>query len=224
MPTATFAPMILSALLRANRLFFITNLLLLLTVGTFMLLYTKEQLIRFVNEHNTPIGDTLFPYLTYLGDGAFVIVIGVLILVVNRRAGWLVLSSFAISGLISLFLKWVVFPERLRPLRYFEHSNWEYHVIKDLHINEYNSFPSGHTTSAFALYSMLAFLWRRKAWGWVCTLLAATAGYSRVYLFQHFVEDTFAGSLLGVLISVGIALYYQKRVGNLPVLGTVTKG
>ncbi len=211
-------------MVRANRLFFVTYLLLLLTVGTLMALYSKEQLIRFVNEHNNPVGDTLFPYLTYLGDGAFVIVVGVLILVLNRRAGWLVLASFAVSGLISLFLKLVVFPERLRPLRYFEHSNWEYHLIKDLHINEYNSFPSGHTTSAFALYSMVAFLWRRKAWGWLCTLLGAIAGYSRVYLFQHFVEDAFAGSLLGVLTSVVLVLYYQKRVDTLPDLGPVTKG
>ncbi len=215
--------MTLSALFRANRLFFVTYLLLFLTVATLMLLYTKEQLIRFVNEHNSPIGDALFPYITYLGDGGFGIVVGVLILVLNRRAGWLVLISFAISGLISLFLKQVVFPERLRPLRYFEHSNWEYHLIKDLHINEYNSFPSGHTTSAFALYSLLAFLWRRKAWGWLLALLAALAGYSRVYLFQHFVEDTFAGSLIGLFSSVGVVLYYQKRVGDLPKLGTLTK-
>lgn len=208
-----------AALLRHNRSFFLTYLLLLLTVGGLMLTYTKEQLIRFVNEHNSPLGDALFPYLTYLGDGAFVLVVGVLLLVLNRRVGWLVLTSFAVSGLISLFLKLIVFPERLRPIRYFEHSNWEYHLIKDLRINEYNSFPSGHTTSAFALFAMLAFLWRRKAWGWVCVGLAATAGYSRVYLFQHFVEDTFAGSLLGTFTSVGLALLYQRRVGTLPTLG-----
>ncbi|MBO0937994.1 phosphatase PAP2 family protein [Fibrella sp. HMF5335] len=209
----------LSLLIRQNRVFFITYLLLLLVVGGLMLTYTKEQLIRFVNDFNSPPGDALFPYLTYLGDGGFVVVVGVLLLVLNRRAGWLVLVSFAISGLISLFLKLVVFPERLRPLRYFEHSNWEYHVIKDLHINEYNSFPSGHTTSAFALFAMLAFLWRHKAWGWTCVLLAAIAGYSRVYLFQHFVEDTFAGSLLGTITSIGVYLVYQKRFGNPPVLG-----
>lgn len=211
--------MTLSALIRTNRTFFLTYLLLLLAVGTLMLLYTKEQLIRFVNEHNSPIGDQLFPYLTYLGDGSFVIVLGVFMLIVNRRAGWLVLTSFAISGLISLFLKMIVFPERLRPIRYFEHSDWQYHVIKDLRINEYNSFPSGHTTSAFALFAMLAFLWRRKAWGWLGTLLAAVAGYSRVYLFQHFVEDTFAGSLLGLGTSMAVVLYYQRRFSRLPELG-----
>ncbi|MEZ0608765.1 phosphatase PAP2 family protein [Fibrella sp. WM1] len=210
--------MTLSDLFRRNRAFFITYLLLWLTVGGLMLAYTKEQLIRFVNAHNTPVADVFFPYLTYLGDGSFVIVVGVLLLVVNRRAGWLVLVSFAVSGLISLFLKLVVFPERLRPIRYFEHSNWEYHIIKDLRINEYNSFPSGHTTSAFALFAMLAFLWQRKAWGWLAVGLAAVAGYSRVYLFQHFVEDTFVGSMLGTFTSVGLCLLYQKRYGNLPVL------
>ncbi|MBO0950564.1 phosphatase PAP2 family protein [Fibrella forsythiae] len=211
--------MTFSALFRANRVFFITYLLVILSVGTLMLLYTKEQLIRFINDHNSPIGDLLFPYLTYLGDGGFVIVIGVFMLVLNRRAGWLILASFAISGLISLFLKMIVFPERLRPVRYFEHSNWEYHLIKDLHINEYNSFPSGHTTSAFALFSMLAFLWQRKAWGWLGTLLAAIAGYSRVYLFQHFVEDAFVGAILGTITSVITVLYYRKRFGDLPALG-----
>lgn len=209
----------LSLLIRQNRVFFITYLILMIVVGGLMLAYTKEQLIRFVNDHNSPPGDALFPYLTYLGDGGFVVVVGVLLLVLNRRAGALVLVSFAISGLLSLFLKLVVFPERLRPLRYFEHSNWEYHIIKDLHINEYNSFPSGHTTSAFALFAMLAFLWRQKHWGWVFVLMAAVAGYSRVYLFQHFVEDTFAGALLGTFTSVGTYLAYQKRVGEPPILG-----
>ena len=209
----------LSALIRQNRVFFITYLILLLVVGGLMLAYTKEQLIRFVNDHNSLTGDAIFPYLTYLGDGAFVVVLGVLLLILNRHVGALVLVSFAVSGLISLFLKLIVFPERLRPLRYFEHSNWEYHIIKDLHINEYNSFPSGHTTSAFALFAMLAFLWRRKNWGWVCVLIAAMAGYSRVYLFQHFVEDTFAGALLGTFTSVGTYMAYQKRFGEPPSLG-----
>ena len=200
----------LSMLIRQNRVFFITYGLLLLVVGGLMLAYTKEQLIRFVNDHNSPPGDALFPYLTYLGDGGLVVMVGILLLVLNRWAGWLVLVSFAVSGLLSLFLKLVVFPERLRPLRYFEHSNWEYHLIKDLHINEYNSFPSGHTTSAFALFTMLAFLWRQKTWGWVCVLLAAVAGYSRVYLFQHFVEDTFAGALLGTITSVLVYCYADQ--------------
>jgi membrane-associated phospholipid phosphatase len=208
--------MTFSAFLRQNRAFFVTYLLLLLAVGGLLLAYTKEQLMRFVNDHNSPLADALFPYLTYLGDGAFVIPVGVLVLVLNRRAGWLVLASFAVSGLISLFLKFQVFPDRLRPIRYFEHSTWQYHLIKDLKINEYNSFPSGHTTSAFALFAMLAFLWRRKAWGWLGTLLAAVAGYSRVYLFQHFVEDTFAGALLGTCTSVVLAWLYQRRLGTLP--------
>ena len=211
--------MTFSALFRANRAFFATYLTLLGAVGVLMLLYTKEELIRFVNDHNVPLADRLFPYLTYLGDGAFVVPVGLLVLVFSRRAGWLVLASFALSGLLSLFFKLVIFPDRLRPIRYFAQSAWQFHLIKDLHINQYNSFPSGHTTSAFALFGMLAFLWRRKAWGWLGTLLAGVAGYSRVYLFQHFVEDTVAGSLLGLGTSVAVVLYYQKRFGALPMLG-----
>lgn len=116
-------PMTLAALFRANKSFFLTYLTLLLAVGVLMLLYTKEQLIHAVNDYNSGLADQLFPYLTYLGDGGFVVAVGALVLLFNRRAGWLILSSFAISGLLSLFLKMIVFPERLRPIRYFGKSD-----------------------------------------------------------------------------------------------------
>ena len=209
----------LSALVRENRVLFRVYFVLLLVVGGLMLAYTKEELIRFVNDHNSLTGDALFPYLTYLGDGAVVLALGVLLLLINRSLGGMLLVSFAMSGLVSLFLKLVVFPERLRPLRYFEHSNWEYHIIKGLKINEYNSFPSGHTTSAFALFVLLGLLWRHKAWNGLWLLPAVVAGYSRVYLFQHFVEDAFTGSIIGTATAVGVYLAYQKRFGTPPKLG-----
>ena len=46
-------------LLRKNRFFYLTYLMLWLATGGLMLLYTKEQLIRWVNFHNSLWADYL---------------------------------------------------------------------------------------------------------------------------------------------------------------------
>ncbi len=202
----------LRRLLRENRWFFGPYLLALLLVGLLQLLTTQTQLMRWVNIRNTSVADLFFTYVSYLGDGAFFVIASIILLIYNRRMGILALASFALSSLVSLFLKTVVFDGSPRPLRFFEHSIGEYHLIEGLDIHSYNSFPSGHTTSAFALFGLLAFLDWRKGRGWVYFLLAALTGYSRVYLFQHFVEDVFVGSLIGTGASVLLYLVMRKWV------------
>lgn len=159
--------------------------------------------MQWVNSRNSPLADLIFPYITYVGDGAFFVAVCLLLIAfVSWRVGLMALASFALSSLVSEFLKKIVFNGSPRPLKYFEHSTFQYHVIEGLDIHSYNSFPSGHTTTAFAMFGLLAFLDQKKGRGWVWLLLGLLAGYSRVYLFQHFVEDVFAGSLVGTLSSI----------------------
>lgn len=197
-------------LLRKNRLFYATYLFLILATGVLMLLYTKEQLIRWVNFHNTPWADYFFAYTTNLGDGVFFVAIILILFFVSRRMGFMALASFLLSSGLSIFFKRVVFPDNYRPLKYFEHSNWQYHVIKGLKIYEYNSFPSGHTISAFAVFGLLALLDKHKNRGLLWVLLATAVGYSRVYLFEHFVEDAFAGSIIGVFSTTIVYLAFDR--------------
>ena len=200
--------------LRKNRPFFLPYLFALLVMGVLQVLYTQEQLMQWVNSRNSPIADLFFPYVTYMGDGAFFVVICVIMLIYNRRVGFVAFASFALSSLVSLFLKTVVFPNSPRPLKFFEHSTYEYHLIKGLDIYSYNSFPSGHTTSAFAVFGLLAFLDAKKGRGYFFVLLGFLTGYSRVYLFQHFVEDVYVGSLVGTISSVFIYLFLHKWMKN----------
>ena len=197
---------------RKNRLFFLLYALALAVVGVLQLVYSQEQLMQWVNFRNSELADFLFPYITYMGDGAFSVLVCLLLLIYNWRIGLMAFASFALSALTSLFLKSVVYPNSPRALLFFEHSTYEYHIIKGLDIYSYGSFPSGHTTTAFALFSILAFLDKRKGRAGIWLLLGILTGYSRVYLFQHFVEDAYAGSLVGTLSSIVIYLLMSRWV------------
>lgn len=197
---------------RINRFFFIPYLLVLVVLGVLQWMYTQEQLMQWVNVRNGLLADQLFPYITYMGDGAFFVVICLILLIYNWRIGLMGFASFALSSLTSEFLKKIIFTGSPRPLKFFEHSTFQYHIIKGLDIYSYNSFPSGHTTTAFAVFSLVAFLDETKWRGGVFLLLGVLAGYSRVYLFQHFVEDTYAGSLVGTISSVIIYFLMYRWV------------
>ncbi|WP_420147586.1 phosphatase PAP2 family protein [Spirosoma sp.] len=199
-------------LLRRNRFFFLPYVLALVAVGILQFLYTQEQLMQWINFRNTPLADLLFPYVTYLGDGVFYVFVCLILLTYNRRIGLMAFASFALSSLTSEFLKKIIFSNSPRPLKFFEHSTYQYHVIEGLEIHSINSFPSGHTTTAFAMFSLLALLDSRKERGLICLALAILTGYSRVYLFQHFVEDAYVGSLVGTISSVIVYLLMDQWV------------
>ncbi|MGE5175397.1 MAG: phosphatase PAP2 family protein [Hyphomicrobiales bacterium] len=61
------------------------------------------------------------------------------------------------------------------------------------------SFPSGHTTAAFAAATVIA---REQGgvWGWLAYGAAATAGYARIADRHHYLSDVVAGAILGRLI------------------------
>ena len=77
------------------------------------------------------------------------------------------------------------------------------------------SFPSGHSTTAVALYGFAVYyLWRQAAtFGlrlkilFAGVLLVAAIGFSRLYLGVHFLSDVMGGFLLGLLwLIIGICI------------------
>jgi membrane-associated phospholipid phosphatase len=70
-----------------------------------------------------------------------------------------------------------------------------------------SSFPSGHTTAAFAVATVFAHRYRRHRWvPWVAYGAATAVGFSRVTLQSHFPSDVFLGAALGFSISKLVVL------------------
>lgn len=61
-----------------------------------------------------------------------------------------------------------------------------------------HSFPSGHTSSAFAAASAL--FWQNRKLGIPALVLAAFIGFTRLYLYVHFPTDVLGGVLLGLAL------------------------
>lgn len=75
----------------------------------------------------------------------------------------------------------------------------------------HDSFPSGHTTEAFAVASVFA----ARADGWVVPTLAYTlascVGYARVNDRTHWASDVIAGGVIGTLIGRTIVKRHQRE-------------
>lgn len=76
------------------------------------------------------------------------------------------------------------------------------------------SFPSGHTTQAFALASVIA---EHADTPWVSGLsygLAGLVGVARIEQRQHFLSDVVAGGLIGTFVGKTVVRYNQSRRGE----------
>lgn len=163
------------------------------------ILIDHGQFVLLVNQNYSALADTFFYYLTYLGSGvAFIIVALYLMIFKDFRSGYYAIATFAVSSLIAQLLKRLVFDDRLRPSAYFKDMEG-LHFVDGLTLYGMNSFPSGHTTTAFAMCLLLTIILRKNGLGFVFILLAGLIGFSRIYLFQHFFIDVFAGAIIGVI-------------------------
>ena len=122
-----------------------------------------------------------------------------------------ILASLIICTILTHFLKRVVFPDELRPIGVLMDK---VHVIKNFKVHRMHSFPSGHTSTAFTLALLLAYIVHKNFWTFFFPTVAFFVGYSRVYLAQHFVTDVFAGMLVGIIsayLSLLVYQYFIKR-------------
>jgi len=182
------------------RPFFLLYLIVLCACLVIKLLYTREQIFFAVNGWNSPWADYIEPYMTDLGDGLTAVTLSLVFLLFSYRKFLLLASSYLLTGFVAQVIKY--FADAPRPSLYFKDQWAPVHTVKGVEILTYNSFPSGHTTSAFSAAVVLAYLATKKGWGIPALLMAILIGYSRMYLTEHFFEDVIGGSAIGVIVTV----------------------
>ena len=183
-------------------LLLIAGLILLATFG-------KADIHIVINRHTTAFGDFIMKYITHMGDGIFAAAVIILLLFVSIRMSLGQLMAFLSSGIIAQALKKLVFSGMPRPSVFFE-GIYNLHLVEGIRISRYNTFPSGHSATTFAIFLCLIFTTRNR---WLQTFyfcMAWIVGFSRIYLSQHFISDVLAGSFIGVSMAM-LSVYVVSR-------------
>ena len=189
--------------------FFLAGLIFLLTEG-------KAATFRYLNPYHYTLLDEFFIRFTWLGDGLFAVGVIALLLILRRWGqACQVLSAFLLSALLAQILKNVF--SMPRPREFFLPGEYLY-FIPGITLNGHASFPSGHSTSIFALATMLAIFEPNKRLNIFYVLVAVAVGYSRIYLGQHFLTDVLMGSFLGVMTAIGIRWLFLEKFNKYEIL------
>jgi len=193
---------------------FRTGATLSISTGMILILFSflggKEDLFLLLNHDLGSSADFFFKYFTHAGDGIFWVPVALYFIFYKRKLLPLVLSAIILSTLLVQTGKKIIYPNEARPTAAIESTEQNnIHTVKGVTIHSNNSFPSGHTTTAFSLF-LLGCLLLPYRYFWLIGFTAALlAGYSRVYLAQHFPLDVGAG-IICACITVFLSLQIQK--------------
>ncbi|HCZ09779.1 MAG TPA: hypothetical protein DHV04_02965 [Flavobacteriaceae bacterium] len=191
---------------------------LLLLLSLLFFLIPKGTIESQVNLFQFPDLFALFYGITLLGDGWVLAVLLIFLLLFGKQFGIRRkdISAYFIGALyliiMVLLFKNVVFEEALRPVAYFTQlpSHWDPSHFP-IRFHRYHSFPSGHTaTGALVGFFLMRFCKNRwKRLGMFSMILLV--GYSRVFLFQHFLTDVAFGLLMGwMCVVMGYLTIYHN--------------
>jgi membrane-associated phospholipid phosphatase len=166
--------------------------------------FPKGQEFLILDRFHHAYLDVFFKSITFLGDWpAYFFALAFLFSKLKFRAIYVVLFVSILVPITSYISK--AHFKQPRPIHYFQDKP----IFKDiqkvdgvvLHAG-FTSFHSGHTMSAFAVFSLLAFFASNsKRHIFLFFSLPILVAASRVYLIQHFVEDVWMGSLVGVMLA-----------------------
>ena len=130
-----------------------------------------------------------------------------LLVVLDGLHGLAVSAQIAATGVIGLALYRLLKRWTRRPRPFAAHGRIHAWTAP---LDEF-SFPSGHTTSVFALAILLALNTRDKRISLIYLITAIITGYSRIYLGQHFLTDVLMGSFLGVMTAILVHWIFAER-------------
>lgn len=192
------------AFLKNNRFFFAFFAFWQGVLLIYLFFFPKGQEFLLLDRFHHTYLDTFFKSVTLLGDWpVYIFALAFLFSKLRFKAFFIVLLVSILVPITSYISKANF--KQPRPMLYFQDKP----VFNDLQKVDgvvlhtgFSSFPSGHTMSAFTIFTLLAFFSSgSRSLTALFLSLAVLVAASRIYLIQHFVEDIWMGSVLGVLLA-----------------------
>lgn len=163
-------------------------------------------ILQFIqNNMHEAILDKLMIIFTKLGNGGLIwIAISILLIISkkHKKAGVVTLVAIVIGAILGEgIIKHII----QRPRPFIEVNSIHLLVSKPKSF----SFPSGHTTAAFAAAVVLSKYFRKYRVQFF--VLAFLIAFSRMYLYVHYPTDVLAGFILGI-VSGKVALKIASKI------------
>lgn len=214
-------------LLKHNSVFLGLSLILIIVLGLALLYIPKGELHLLLCDRHTCARDTFYRYYTQMAEWTPYVIC---LLLLFYRAGSAAMAAVgvALSGLCTQIIKHIV--DAPRPLTWFAtyFPDVQLPLVDGVKMSQYYSFPSGHTTTFFALFFALSIILTERIsrsgktthfertisyMAQIVLFVAATlGGYSRIYLSQHFAADALAGIVVGIAITlVSYAIFHRSE-------------
>ena len=192
--------MTLTQTIKVNSAFFVPYSLFLLAGSAVLVLFGKTDIHLFINIHHAILFDYFFRYWTLIGLGWLIFPVVFWLSFIRLRYVIIAVAAFIISAAINDTIKQIV--NAPRPAEYFGELHRSLYLIPGVTVYHWDSFPSGHSTTAFCLFCMAALVARSNLWKATWFVVALLVAYSRMYLSEHFLIDVYTGSIVGVLSTV----------------------
>jgi membrane-associated phospholipid phosphatase len=161
------------------------------------LLSADVSLFLIVNRSLSALGDKFWSHLTVLGDSTIALLF--ILPFIGRRPKfvWQFVLAAVLASLWTHGVKELL--SAPRPPALLQAS--EFHLIGQSLLN--NSFPSGHTITAFVLAGLFCLQVFKGAARYAMLLLAVLIGLSRIACGVHWPLDVLGGMVIGWLSAVG---------------------
>ena len=181
----------------------IPAVLFIMCCGLFLSFYPDKVAAQLALHHAwySPSGYWWMEVITSWGEAhLFVIVIIAVILQKRYLMAFEFLSAGIVSSIVVQSLKRLVFAPSPRPMAVIKWS--ETLLPEGLEVPLQFAFPSGHTTTAFVFFTLLALHFKKISVQILAAIAVIGVGLSRVYLMAHWIPDVMAGGVLGLVIAL----------------------
>jgi membrane-associated phospholipid phosphatase len=185
------------------------SILMAMVLYILSILAGRETVFLWLNNDLGRAADLFFNACSYLAEGWIWIPYFMVMFGWYKKEAVFILLNFLISTLLTQIPKNFIWDKVSRPMASGIPQD-QIHTVKGVEMHLWNSFPSGHTATAFTLFLLTVYLFPKKGVLAIGALYAIACGYSRVYLGQHFPLDV-AGGITVAIITILLSIYIKRN-------------